>query len=83
MREEPLIPTSDFVGLGFHDPLKMPLRPDASRLLADRLAQRGVLVGGGEGRIRVSTRVYNDREDVGRFLEALDAVAGRASRVSA
>jgi hypothetical protein len=31
----------------------------------------------------VSTHVYNDREDVGRFLEALDAVAGRAARASA
>jgi len=51
--------------------------------LADRLAQRGVLVWGGEGRIRVSTHVYNDRADVQRFLEAMDAVAGRAARASA
>jgi selenocysteine lyase/cysteine desulfurase len=51
--------------------------------LADRLARRGVLVWGGEGRIRVSTHVYNDRADVQRFLEVLDAVAGRAARASA
>ena len=51
--------------------------------LADRLAQRGALVWGGEGRIRVSTHVYNDHADVGRFLEVLDAVAGRAARASA
>ena len=51
--------------------------------LADRLAQRGVLVWGGEGRIRVSTHVYNDRADVRRFLEAMDAVAGRVVRASA
>lgn len=58
------------------------LEPDAKGL-ADRLAQRGVLVWGGEGRIRVSTHVYNDRADVRRFLEAVDAVAGRAARASA
>ena len=58
------------------------LEPDAKGL-ADRLAQRGVLVWGGEGRIRVSTHVYNDRADVRRFLEAMDAVAGRAARASA
>jgi len=58
------------------------LEPDAQGL-ADRLAQRDVLVWGGDGRIRVSTHVYNDREDVGRFLDALDAVAGRAARASA
>jgi cysteine desulfurase / selenocysteine lyase len=58
------------------------LEPDAQGL-ADRLADRGVLVWGGEGRIRVSTHVYNDGEDVGRLLEALDEVAGRASRASA
>ena len=37
----------------------------------------------GLGRIRVSTHVYNDRVAVRRFLEALDAVAGRAVRASA
>jgi len=57
------------------------LDPDALGL-ADRLAERGVLVWGGEGRIRVSTHVYNDREDVGRLLAALDAVTRRASRAS-
>jgi cysteine desulfurase/selenocysteine lyase len=57
------------------------LDPDALGL-ADRLAERGVLVWGGEGRIRVSTHVYNDEEDVDRLLAALDAVTRRASRVS-
>lgn len=54
----------------------------AAQGLADRLARRGVLVWGGEGRIRVSTHVYNDREDVGRFLDALDAVTDGAARAS-
>jgi len=58
------------------------LEADA-RGLADRLAGRGVLVWGGEGRIRVSTHVYNDREDVRRLLDALDAVTGRAAKASA
>jgi cysteine desulfurase / selenocysteine lyase len=58
------------------------LDPDAKGL-ADRLARRGVLVWGGEGRIRVSTHVYNDRADVRRFLEAMDAVTGRVARASA
>jgi selenocysteine lyase/cysteine desulfurase len=58
------------------------LDPDAKGL-ADRLAQRGVLVWGGEGRVRVSTHVYNDRADVRRCLEAMDAVAGRVARTSA
>ncbi len=58
------------------------LDPDAKGL-ADRLARRGVLVWGGEGRIRVSTHIYNDRADVRRFLEAMDVVAGRAARASA
>ena len=58
------------------------LEPDAEGL-ADSLAQHGVLVWGGEGRTRVSTHVYNDRHDVGRLLEALDAVKGRASRARA
>jgi selenocysteine lyase/cysteine desulfurase len=31
-------------------------------------------VRGSEGRIRVSGRVHNDREDVERFLEAVDEV---------
>lgn len=58
------------------------LEADA-RGLADRLAGRGVLVWGGEGRIRVSTHVYNDREDVRRLLDALDAVTGRVAKASA
>ena len=43
--------------------------------LAARLAQRGVLVWGGDGRIRVSAHCYNDADDVRAFFAALDAVA--------
>lgn len=43
--------------------------------LASRLAQRGVLVWGGDGRIRVSAHLYNDAADVDAFFAALDAVA--------
>ena len=45
--------------------------------LAARLAAEHVLVWGGEGRIRVSPHVHDDRDDVGRFFEALDHVAAR------
>lgn len=55
------------------------LAEDAAGLTA-RLAQRGALVWGGDGRIRVSVHLYNDRDDVRAFLDALDAVArGEAS----
>lgn len=43
--------------------------------LAARLAERGVLVWGGEGRVRVSAHLYNDAADVARFFAALDDVA--------
>ena len=42
--------------------------------LASRLAQRGVLVWGGDGRIRVSAHLYNDGEDIRAFFSALDAL---------
>jgi selenocysteine lyase/cysteine desulfurase len=45
--------------------------------LAARLAAEGVLVWGGEGRIRVSPHVHDDRDDVARFFEALDRVGAR------
>lgn len=47
--------------------------------LAERLAARGVLVWGGEGRIRVSPHVHCDAADVDRFFDALDHV-GAARR---
>lgn len=47
---------------------------DAAEALVIALAERGVQVWGSEGRIRVSTHVYNSEADVGRLLEALDAV---------
>ena len=47
---------------------------DAEALCA-ALAARGVLVWAGDGRIRVSAHLYNDRDDVARFFDALDAVA--------
>ncbi len=40
--------------------------------LVDALAERGVLVWGGDGRIRVSFHLYNDDADVERLLAALD-----------
>ncbi len=41
--------------------------------LVRALAERGVLVWGGDGRIRVSFHLYNDEADVERLLAALDA----------
>jgi len=55
------------------------LEPQAQDL-AGRLAQHGVLVWGGEGRIRVSTHIYNDREDVHRLLDVLDSVRRREGK---
>jgi cysteine desulfurase/selenocysteine lyase len=43
--------------------------------LASRLAERGVLVWGGDGRIRVSAHLYNDADDIRAFFAALDASA--------
>ncbi|HEV8638742.1 MAG TPA: aminotransferase class V-fold PLP-dependent enzyme [Chloroflexota bacterium] len=40
--------------------------------LAARLAERGVLVWGSEGRVRVSAHLYDDAADVERFFAALD-----------
>ena len=45
--------------------------------LAAKLAPERVLVWGGEGRIRVSPHVHDDRDDVERFFEALDRVGAR------
>ncbi len=42
--------------------------------LVRALAARGVLVWGGDGRIRVSFHLYNDEADVERLLAALDDV---------
>jgi selenocysteine lyase/cysteine desulfurase len=53
---------------------------DDSSGLAHHLASLGVLVWGGEGRIRVSPHVHNSADDVARFFEALDHVAPRAAR---
>jgi selenocysteine lyase/cysteine desulfurase len=55
---------------------------DDSSGLATRLASLGVLVWGGQGRIRMSPHVHNDADDVARFFEALDHVAPRAARPS-
>ena len=45
---------------------------DDAASLAARLAERKVLVWGSEGRVRVSTHLYNDAADVERFFAALD-----------
>ncbi len=39
--------------------------------LAARLAEQGVIVWGGDGRIRMAIHLYNDEEDVARCLGAL------------
>jgi cysteine desulfurase / selenocysteine lyase len=43
--------------------------------LVRALAERGVLVWGGDGRIRVSFHLYNDEADIERLLAALDGAA--------
>jgi cysteine desulfurase / selenocysteine lyase len=59
------------------------LADDAAGLAA-RLAERGVLVWGGEGRIRVSPHVHCDATDIDRFFDALDHVgAARRSQIAA
>jgi selenocysteine lyase/cysteine desulfurase len=45
--------------------------------IAGRLAAERVRVWGGEGRIRVSPHVHDDRDDIERFFEALDRVGAR------
>ena len=44
--------------------------------LEQALAERGVLVWAGDGRIRVSFHAYNDQADVERLLAALEACIG-------
>ena len=44
-----------------------------SGALAARLAEEGVLVWGGDGRLRVSCHLYNDEADVERLLAVLPA----------
>ncbi len=46
---------------------------DPARLVA-QLAERGVLVWGDSGRIRVSFHAFNDGEDIERLLAALDEI---------
>jgi len=50
--------------------------PDAAEIAA-RLADEGVLIWGSEGRIRISTHVYNSSDDVERLLATIDSVNGR------
>ena len=47
--------------------------PRADRIGA-ALAQRNIVVWGGDNRVRASVHLYNDTGDVARFLEALEAV---------
>ena len=49
-----------------------------SGALAARLAEKGVLVWGGDGRLRVSCHLYNDEGDVERLLEVLPAALAAA-----
>jgi cysteine desulfurase/selenocysteine lyase len=46
------------------------LQPEGERFAA-RLAEKGVLVWGGDGRVRASFHVMNCRADVDRFVEAV------------
>jgi len=45
--------------------------------LAARLAERGVLVWGGDGRIRISAHVHDSRDDVARCLTELASIERR------
>jgi cysteine desulfurase/selenocysteine lyase len=49
--------------------------------LVRALAERGVLVWGGDGRIRVSLHLYNDEADIARLLAALDQILEERSAV--
>ena len=49
-----------------------------SGALAARLAEEGVLVWGGDGRLRVSCHLYNDEADVERLLAVLPAALAAA-----
>jgi len=42
--------------------------------IAERLARENILVSGYSGRIRISTHVWNDEEDVDRCLAALEPI---------
>ena len=49
--------------------------------IADRLLrEHQVLVSGYSGRIRISTHLYNDAEDVDRLFAALEQVMGASVR---
>ena len=49
-------------------------RIDNAEAHMDALAEYGVLVWGGEGRLRVSTHLYNSSEDIGKLADALRQV---------
>jgi cysteine desulfurase / selenocysteine lyase len=49
------------------------LWPDPEALTA-QMAERGVLIWGDNGRVRVSFHAYNDQADIERFLAALDDI---------
>lgn len=49
--------------------------------IAARLEDEHIVVWGGDGRIRVSLHVYNDQEDVDRFLQAIRRLVGRSVNV--
>jgi cysteine desulfurase / selenocysteine lyase len=47
--------------------------------IAARMGREGVVVWGGDGRIRVSVHVYNDQNDVDRCLQVIRRVTGRSA----
>lgn len=52
------------------------VHPEAATL-GPALAERGVHVWAGDGRVRASTHLFNDAADVSRYLETLSSILGR------
>jgi selenocysteine lyase/cysteine desulfurase len=52
----------------------------AAEQIAAALEQEGVIVWGGDGRVRASVHLYNDEADVKRFLAGLESVMMRNQR---
>jgi selenocysteine lyase/cysteine desulfurase len=48
--------------------------------VAEKLVNEGVIVWGGDGRIRVSVHLYNDHDDIARCLSAVDKLKQSGQR---
>jgi selenocysteine lyase/cysteine desulfurase len=53
--------------------------PDADRI-GRELAQRGIAVWAGDGRVRASIHLFNDSQDIDRLVAALEELASTPSR---